>query len=557
MDSELNPLPTTIIESSDAMVEVDGQKVQGLDNFNLEQRLNNSATSTTSPDDHHRTNSTPRYISPEACLKEWHIPTESSSSLTSSEPNKLSPGAPIHITGTMASTRPTNLGLTTRTEHGSFSENNPNFDSNLNTPLNLNYVVRDEGLNAGTNSASDADGGSCDLGSLRSVEGTKTRGSDPAAALCTSASPSNRHGLNPQRGSADFELPNIDFNLETATGPGPGTIANPETSNSNSSNSSSNGSYSGGNFNLRFISVTSIKSFCEAARLFMSDTLPRLVYHNLLLLRLPVMYSSRVARMAGLEFNSHGEGRGGVGVDSASGTAFHGGSGEQVYPPGSSGHQGSPGVSGAAPNGFDSWQAFIDLLLKEWKTLNVVSAVLTSTILAILQIPKAADDLITRSTGLLLFICALMSLLYGYIYIVRFGIMRILLCAGHAQIERRNFPMLDLGAINNTQQLSSTIPSNNGDAVPSDGDNARHCHPPKCHVAIGDVATRRQTTNLVRRPLIMTTQHGRQRPPHLWMVIAHGDDDPPAQQRPPTRTMSAHRPQRCPIHDHDDPHGQQ
>jgi hypothetical protein len=84
--------------------------------------------------------------------------------------------------------------------------------------------------------------------------------------------------------------------------------------------------------------------------------------------------------MAGLEFNSHGEGRGGVGVDSASGTAFHGGSGEQVYPPGSSRHQGSPGVSGATANGFDSWEAFIDSLLREWKTLNVVSAVLTSCV---------------------------------------------------------------------------------------------------------------------------------------------------------------------------------
>ncbi|KIJ92683.1 hypothetical protein K443DRAFT_13419 [Laccaria amethystina LaAM-08-1] len=137
---------------------------------------------------------------------------------------------------------------------------------------------------------------------------------------------------------------------------------------------------------------------------------------------------------------------------------------------------------------------------------------------------------------------------------------QVLLCAGHAQIEHRNFPTLDLGAINNTQRLSSSttaIPSNNGDAAPSDGDNARRCHPPKCHIAIGDMATRRRTTNLVRRPLITTTQHGRQRPPHLWMAIAHRDNDPPAQQRPPTLTMSAHGPQRCPIHDHNDPHGQQ
>jgi hypothetical protein len=91
------------------------------------------------------------------------------------------------------------------------------------------------------------------------------------------------------------------------------------------------------------------------------------------------MYSSRVATMAALEFNSHGgvEGRGRVGVDSASGTVFHGGSGERVYPPGSSGRH---GVSGAAPNGFDSWEVFIDSLLREWKTLNVVSAVLTSCV---------------------------------------------------------------------------------------------------------------------------------------------------------------------------------
>ncbi|KIJ91361.1 hypothetical protein K443DRAFT_686120 [Laccaria amethystina LaAM-08-1] len=333
----------------------------------------------------------------------------------------------------MASTGPTK----TQRKHGSFSANNPNFESNLNTP---NYVVRDGGLNVGTNSASDADGGRSpsggmpeqkvsfdgDPGSLYTMgtvdQAVSLRGRDPITALCTSASPSDRHGLNPQRGSADFDLPNIDFDLETAAGPSPGAISDPGTSNSNSSNSSSNGPYNSGNL-TKSINDTSIKSFCEAAGLFVSDTLPRQVYHNLLLLRLPAMYSSRVARMAGLEFNSQGrgEGRGGVGVDSASGTPFHGGSGERVYPPG---HQGPPGVSGAAPNGFDSWEAFIDSLLREWKTLNVVSAVLTSTILAILQIPEASDDPITRSTALLSFICSLMSLSYGYIYIVRFGTMR-------------------------------------------------------------------------------------------------------------------------------------
>jgi len=148
--------------------------------------------------------------------------------------------------------------------------------------------------------------------------------------------------------------------------------------------------------------------------------------------------------MTELDLNS--QGGGGVGVDSASRAPFHGGSGEwvsEVYPPGFGGHQGTAGVSGAAANGFDSWEAFIDSLLREWKTLNVVSALLTPcvsfcspfqynrvfffkcrTLLAILQIPEAADDPITRSTALLSLICALMSLSYGCIYIVRFGTMR-------------------------------------------------------------------------------------------------------------------------------------
>ena len=212
--------------------------------------------------------------------------------------------------------------------------------------------------------------------------------------------------------------------------PGPGTPSSP------SFNSSLNDPYNRGDPNLKFVNVTSVKSFCEVACL-----LPRQVYHNFLLLRLPRLYSSRIA---GLEWNSQGGGRSGVGVDSASGTPFHGGPEEWVYPPGSSGHKGTPGVSGAATSGFVFSEAFIDSLLREWKTLNVVSALLTSCvsfplffppfkyngalkkrrgILALLQIPEAADNPITRNTALLSLICALMSLSYGCIYIMRFGTM--------------------------------------------------------------------------------------------------------------------------------------
>ena len=45
-------------------------------------------------------------------------------------------------------------------------------------------------------------------------------------------------------------------------------------------------------------------------------------------------------------------------------------------------------------------------------------------ILTILQIPSAALDPVTRYAALLSLICALMSLLYGCIYIIRFGMMR-------------------------------------------------------------------------------------------------------------------------------------
>ena len=47
-----------------------------------------------------------------------------------------------------------------------------------------------------------------------------------------------------------------------------------------------------------------------------------------------------------------------------------------------------------------------------------------STILTIFQIPEAADDPVTRTAALLSLVCALMSLSYGCMYIVRFGMMR-------------------------------------------------------------------------------------------------------------------------------------
>ncbi|EDR03357.1 uncharacterized protein LACBIDRAFT_331715 [Laccaria bicolor S238N-H82] len=400
---------------------------------------------------------------------------EFSTKVRPSDSDKFSapPASPIYTTGTITSTGLTNFGITTIcAKHGSFSANNSNSQSSLNTPLNLNHAVGDGSLNTETNSMSVADGGmprgvSSDTtggsGSLTTTQSVgqvffrlQARGSNPMPSSpapgtsdCHDPNPNPQTGPNtninlpfrfpppshsPSRSRTASFLPEewrhpssfspLDVDLETGAGPGLDAISGPGTSPSPSFNSSSNGSY---NPNLKFINVTSIKSFCEAARLFLSNTLPRLVYHNFLLLRFPAMYSSRAAmyslraaRMVELDLNS--QGGGGAGVNSANGAPFHGGSGRWVS--GFSGHQGTSGVLGAAANGFDYWEAFINSLLKEWKTLNLVSALLIPTLLAILQIPEAADDLITRSTALLSLICALMSLSYGCIYIVRFGTMR-------------------------------------------------------------------------------------------------------------------------------------
>ncbi len=48
----------------------------------------------------------------------------------------------------------------------------------------------------------------------------------------------------------------------------------------------------------------------------------------------------------------------------------------------------------------------------------------TSAILTMFQIPNAASDPLTRTAALLSLICALWSLSFGCIYIVRFGTMR-------------------------------------------------------------------------------------------------------------------------------------
>ncbi|PPQ88909.1 hypothetical protein CVT25_009144 [Psilocybe cyanescens] len=220
------------------------------------------------------------------------------------------------------------------------------------------------------------------------------------------------------------------------------------------------------------VPVDSMRSFLNDAQAFIADTLPRELYLNFLL-RLPAMYFSRVARIfedadvsrpdiqrmintscGTIRGHPHphppsagdalkpdaprsGNGNGkaanaaatlspgavsGIGLSAQVGTAPGAG---LMHMPLPFPDEWTPALVSPALIRFKhSWEAFIDSLLREWKTLNVVSALLASAILTIFQIPEAAGDPLTRTFALLSLVCALMSLSYGCMYIVRFGTMR-------------------------------------------------------------------------------------------------------------------------------------
>ncbi|KAF4600472.1 hypothetical protein EYR38_005101 [Pleurotus pulmonarius] len=209
-------------------------------------------------------------------------------------------------------------------------------------------------------------------------------------------------------------------------------------------------------------SRSSIEAAFRSASNFLTETLPRILYLYLLL-RLPALYFSRVARifrdaevskpdinrmceggLLGSGFVPHIDlaasggvaadlGRRGVGDPPPSGalaagvgyTAHISAAAAAVPVPLPYPEEWSPPlVSPALVRFKNSWEVFIDSLLREWKTLNLVSALLLSAIMTMFQVPDAAYDPITRTAALISMICALMSLTYGCIYIVRFGTMR-------------------------------------------------------------------------------------------------------------------------------------
>ncbi|CAA7270549.1 unnamed protein product [Cyclocybe aegerita] len=148
---------------------------------------------------------------------------------------------------------------------------------------------------------------------------------------------------------------------------------------------------------------------------FAVDTLPRQMYLHLLL-RLPYLYFSRVTRIFEEAEMSMPQIKECV-MEAATATK----SPQELAM--AFGHN-PPVRSPSFESLQNTWHSFIDSLMREWKTLNIISVLLLSAILTILQIDSAANDPLTRYAALLSMMCALMSLIYGCIYIIRFGAVR-------------------------------------------------------------------------------------------------------------------------------------
>ncbi|KAF9465768.1 hypothetical protein BDZ94DRAFT_303200 [Collybia nuda] len=150
---------------------------------------------------------------------------------------------------------------------------------------------------------------------------------------------------------------------------------------------------------------------------FLSNTLPRQVYLHLQL-RLPTLYFSRVARVfEDTELSMPDIRR--MAVSATNQWK------EKAMSIVNSNWNFEPSLVPTPISNLKlSWEGFIDSLMREWKTLNLVSVLLLSAILTILQIEAAAADPLTRYFALASLVCALMSLLYGCMFIIRFSIMR-------------------------------------------------------------------------------------------------------------------------------------
>ncbi|TFK67679.1 hypothetical protein BDN72DRAFT_879516 [Pluteus cervinus] len=67
-----------------------------------------------------------------------------------------------------------------------------------------------------------------------------------------------------------------------------------------------------------------------------------------------------------------------------------------------------------------SWEHFLDSAMREWKIMNLVSVLLLGAIASLLQIDLVVVDPLVRTAAFVSMVCALMSLLYGCMYSIRF-----------------------------------------------------------------------------------------------------------------------------------------
>jgi len=127
------------------------------------------------------------------------------------------------------------------------------------------------------------------------------------------------------------------------------------------------------------------RKFLHSSRYFLMDTLPRQIYLHLLL-RLPSLYFSRIARVyEDAELSKPDIQR----LVDACAPQFRRTTSSPI-PPGYRPRRSLPladewtaaNVSPALVRFKNSWEAFIDSLLREWKTLNLVSALLLSYVFA-------------------------------------------------------------------------------------------------------------------------------------------------------------------------------
>ncbi|KAI0092886.1 hypothetical protein BDY19DRAFT_926949 [Irpex rosettiformis] len=196
----------------------------------------------------------------------------------------------------------------------------------------------------------------------------------------------------------------------------------------------------------RLSSKSKLRTCGSGMRTFLLDTVPRQLYLHVLL-RLPAFYFSRVSRIfEDAEVSKHevqrliaacapaqsdnGVTSAAAGIGMSMGAAMAGTPARpNGFRPGNSvfplpADWDPPSVSPALSRFKHSWEAFVDSLLREWKTLNLVSVLICTALLTLFQVQDATGDPITRWSALFSLICALMSLTYGCTYIVQFGTMR-------------------------------------------------------------------------------------------------------------------------------------